>query len=392
MVFGFIIPRADAGLIPANLQAQNFTRFALGDDFKGVAAHFTISRKTLRSDAGINDQFTALAAKRTKNRFRDFHSAYKLNRFRRVANFLMRFRVASNQAKRALPFVALGNKHSDMNFPQFWAKGGHDHFTCWPWSNHSVAEARTLANEAARKLAERFASKGGLSNDRYGYANRPMREPVLREFKDATGNMIAAITRNSHGCLVLNTARAMFVDVDLPEPKSSSGGLFGKLFGKKTTTLPNDAQTRALAQAETWAQKNPGWGWRVYRTRAGLRLLATHGLFDPDAASTETAFEALTADPLYRRLCQSQKCFRARLSPKPWRCDVEKPPSRWPWMNAKAEAQFQRWEKKYISACNEFATCDLVATYGNTQIHSDIQAIIRVHDEATRVESKLALA
>jgi len=27
----------------------------------------------------------------------------------------------------------------------------------------------------------------------------------------------AAITRNSYGCLVLNTARVMFVDVDLPE-------------------------------------------------------------------------------------------------------------------------------------------------------------------------------
>jgi len=279
-----------------------------------------------------------------------------------------------------------------MNFPKFWAKGSHEDFSCWRWSNDSLAEAESLAKAAAQKLAERFANKGGLANSRYGYADRPMREAILREFKDWAGNLTAAITRNSYGCLVLNTARAMFVDVDLPAPKSSGGGLFGKLFGKKTAPPSNDAETQALAKAEGWTQKNPGWGWRVYRTRAGLRLLATHELFEPDVALTEAAFDALAADPLYRRLCKNQKCFRARLTPKPWRCDVEKPPSRWPWADAKAESHFQQWEKKYISACGEFATCNLIATFGSTQIHADIQPIVQVHDEATRAESKLALA
>ena len=60
-------------------------------------------------------------------------------------------------------------------------------------------------------------------------------EPVLRDWKDEQGGLTAAITRNSYGCLVLNTAQIMFVDVDAPEPKSSGGGFFAGLFGKEKT-------------------------------------------------------------------------------------------------------------------------------------------------------------
>ncbi len=55
------------------------------------------------------------------------------------------------------------------------------------------------------------------------YLDRPMREPVLREVKKDNGELAAVVTRNSYGCLVLNTARVMFVDVDLPELKPEGG-------------------------------------------------------------------------------------------------------------------------------------------------------------------------
>ena len=48
------------------------------------------------------------------------------------------------------------------------------------------------------------------------YPNRPFREQIIRELKDAAGQTSAVITRNAYGCLVLNTARMMFVDIDLP--------------------------------------------------------------------------------------------------------------------------------------------------------------------------------
>jgi hypothetical protein len=102
-----------------------------------------------------------------------------------------------------------------MNFPPFWAKGVSGDFACWRWSHHSLAEAQALAVQAAQKLAERFRAGDTLRRG-YGYADRPFREPMLREIKNDAGKVAAVVTRNSYGCLVLNTARVMFVDVDLP--------------------------------------------------------------------------------------------------------------------------------------------------------------------------------
>lgn len=277
-----------------------------------------------------------------------------------------------------------------MYFPKFWARAEHEGQISWRWSDSSPAQAQTLAQEAAQQMADRIR-RGDIPQRHHGYyPGRPFREQVLREIRRANGDLAAVITRNSYGCLVLNTARVMFLDVDLAEPKPP-GGLLKRLFGKPDAAQPNDGAANAIAKAELWARKNPDCGWRIYRTRAGLRLLATHSLFDPER-DTAAVFDALGVDALYRQLCKTQKCFRARLTPKPWRCGVHEKPERWPWLTPKAEKQFQSWESGYQSACAEFATCELVRTLGDGNVHPDIQDVIKVHDETTRVESKLPLA
>jgi hypothetical protein len=276
-----------------------------------------------------------------------------------------------------------------MNFPPFWARGASGDFSCWRWSSNSADEAQSLAVQAAQQLAERLA-RGDFPPKHGGYyPNRPFREPVLREIKDDAGETAAVVTRNSYGCLVLNTARVMFVDVDLPEPKPA--GLFQKLFGKPTAA-PVVTQDSAIARVENWTRNNPGCGWRIYRTRAGLRLLATHALFDPEAAASDGVFDALGADPLYRQLCKAQKCYRARLTPKPWRCGVRSKPERWPFPDARAEKHFQKWDAQYQSFAAGWATCELVKKIGSDEVHPAVQPILKLHDEMTRVESKLKLA
>jgi hypothetical protein len=149
-----------------------------------------------------------------------------------------------------------------MNFPQFWARGGSGDFVCWRWSSQNLAEAQSLANQAAQQIADRVRS--GYRPPKHGgyYPDRPFREEVLQEIKNGDGQISAVITRNSYGCLVLNTARAMFVDIDLPEPKSS-GGFFRKLFGKPapppTLTLP----AATMASLENWTRNHSDWGWRI---------------------------------------------------------------------------------------------------------------------------------
>ena len=277
-----------------------------------------------------------------------------------------------------------------MNFAPFWARAKCEGQIAWRWSFRSFAEAQTLAEQAAQQVAERMRH-GDIPPRQHGYyPDRPFREPVLREIKNPAGEVVAVVTRNSYGCLVLNTARVMFVDVDLPEPKRP--GLFKRLFGKPEITPPGNPLNDVISKAEIWMRNHSGWGWRIYRTRAGLRLLATHALFEPETATSDGVFDALGADPLYRQLCSAQKCFRARLTPKPWRCGIGKPPSRWPWLNEKAEAKFKKWETKYQSESGNWATCELVRKIGDANMHPDVQLILGVHDEATKAESKLELA
>ncbi len=276
-----------------------------------------------------------------------------------------------------------------MNFPPFWAKGASGDFLCWRWSSQSLAEAQSLANQAAQQIAERF-KHGDIPQHHGYYPDRPFRELVLREIKNRAGETAAVVTRNSYGCLVLNTARVMFVDVDLPEPKRP--GLFQRLFGKPQAAPPGNPQNDAIAKAELWARNHSDWGWRIYRARAGLRLLATHALFDPETAVSNGVFDALGADPLYRRLCKTQKCFRARLTPKYWRCSGSRPPVRWPFENEKAENRFKKWQAKFDQLAASFATCELLQKIGNPDAHPEVQLILGVHDETTRAGSKLELA
>jgi hypothetical protein len=270
-----------------------------------------------------------------------------------------------------------------MNFPKFWARGQSGGFFAWRWSDLSVEDARARAQETVARMAAQFKAQGRLDQG-YGYGERPLREPVLREMRDPSGELRSVVTRNAYGCQVLNAAKALFVDVDLPEEKPKGGGLLGSLFGRRAA--PEDPAKGAMAKAAAWAQGHPGWNWRIYRTKAGLRLLATHALFDPADPVCEQVFQALDADPLYRKLCQSQKCFRARLTPKPWRCNFRVPPVSWPFEDAAAEHAFGNWSGKYQAVCGTRATCQLL-DQGTGEVHAELREIVALHDEMTRAMS-----
>ncbi len=278
-----------------------------------------------------------------------------------------------------------------MNFPQFWARGESGDFFAWRWSEKGVADAQLLADQAAQQIAERF--RHGHFPPKHGgyYPDRPFREQILQELKDVRGQVSHIVTRNSYGCHVLNTAKIMFVDIDLPEPPPPPG-LLSRLFGKPQVPPPIDPKGQAMNKIERWTRSNPEWGWRIYQTRSGLRLLATQGPVDAKSETTNAVFDALGADPLYRKLCSSQDCFRARLTPKPWRCGLRSKPERWPWLDAKHESRFQKWETKYQSCCINFATCRFLRQLGNPTIHPDVHVVVKIHDTSTRAESGLQLA
>ncbi|MGZ8940571.1 MAG: hypothetical protein ACXW32_15305, partial [Limisphaerales bacterium] len=283
-----------------------------------------------------------------------------------------------------------------MSFPQFWVKErgsvpgggwrGKFYFECWGWSNISLADAQKLALEKAERIALHFRGNQ-KPPDQYSYGTRALREQVLRTIHDENGHPFAIVTRNQHGCVVLNTDRAMFVDIDFDEPNLPQNRIVS--FFRKAK-LQEPSIEPELTRVEQWTNARKDWAWRIYRTRAGLRLLATHAMIRPSEAAP--IFQELGADPLYQKLCANQDSFRARLTPKPWLLNISKVPATWPWPDPAREAAFQKWEQKYLAKSVSYSTCRFIKAIGSGKIHSALEPVIEIHDQATQAHSGLELA
>lgn len=238
-----------------------------------------------------------------------------------------------------------------MHFPKFWARGESGSAVCWRWSDTSMEDAQAKAATRASEL-EQLLDRGGRP-DRYGYLDRPMREQVLESQPGV------AITRNAYGAQIMNTERAMFVDVDFHGDDSQ--------------------EPHALDELRRLATQH-GLGTRIYRTAGGLRGLVTSQAFDPKAPATAALLGEVGCDPLYIRLCQAQQSFRARLTPKPWRIDMRPPRERWPFADDDQQAQYVEWLHQYEAASRGRSVCKLMEHAGPQTTLPELAQIVALHD------------
>lgn len=241
------------------------------------------------------------------------------------------------------------------------------------WSPTSQAEATAMAKRRARDIGDRLqADDGWLQNAYYG-SDRTLREPVIDElFQD--GRRIAAITRNVYGAYVLNTAGVMFVDMDITKPEPI--GLLGRLLGKEPDPVRDDIPQRVADVT----QKHGGLDVRLYETAAGYRGIITNRTFDPLGDDTRDLLAAFGSDKLYARLCAAQACFRARLSPKPWRIGMPVTPRTWPWNSPEKASAYESWSRQYEDRTGAYRVCRLVYDRQRHAIHPEVQAVLETHD------------
>jgi len=288
-----------------------------------------------------------------------------------------------------------------MKIPKFWARataeatspqGEPVAFSCWRPSDVGQSDAHESALAAAQRILD--ALLRGQKLDRYAYGCVPLREEVTNTLSDAAGNPLAVVTRNQYGSLVLNAERVMFVDIDFPAitPGAVVGAFFARRFGRAKKSPESEHEEKAKADVERFVAANPEWSVRLYRTRAGLRGLVTHDLFDPTSSTVLDILERLGSDPLYVRLCKAQECFRARLTPKPWRCGLQANPVRYPVEDADAAKQFARWEADYQARQRGYATCRFLGEVGRGRVHPDVRPVVELHDFVTRCSEPLELA
>jgi hypothetical protein len=290
-----------------------------------------------------------------------------------------------------------------MLIPEYWSKaiaeqtdrkGRKKTFCCWRSSEESEADAHESALAAAKRILERLTRGEHLAG--YGYGETPLREEVIQRFTGPDDELRAAVTRNAYGALVLNTARVMFIDVDFPELMISPLELLKRIFRFSRRSDDRDPaaqyESDAVGKLEQYVREHPGWAVRAYRTCWGVRGMVTHDLFDPTAEVTQAVFSAVRADPLYVRLCNVQKSFRARLTPKPWRCRCHRHSVTWPREDALQEDRFQKWLATYDARQSDYATCRFIRTLGGETVHPEVSDIIEIHDKLTRCHEPLRLA
>ncbi len=266
-----------------------------------------------------------------------------------------------------------------MQFYRFWTRAeGHSRemsVTCYGYSNESLEDALRVARERAKKTAVALDT-GQLRTDQYYGSDRPFREEIVEEFQDG-GEVIAIISRNHYGALVLNVANVFFADVDIPPPEPGLGKILSFFTGKKSQPTFEEQLVQRIDQL---CQNDSTLGMRLYRTMAGYRVIITSKTIPAGTVHSIEFLDALGSDPLYAALCRTQDCYRARLTPKPWRCQFRAPPRSFPFEN-EAEEQAQRaWEREYDQHRAAFATCALIGDFGNPTLSSEVEQIIQLHD------------
>jgi hypothetical protein len=209
-----------------------------------------------------------------------------------------------------------------------------------------------------------------LQQGEYSVLNEPMLGEICY-----SGKQTAVLTRNRYDCLILNTDRLLIVDVDIGVPR-----------GRDTRDCPTScqmaiSQQQAIAALEALVEQFPQLGFRVYRTRNGLRYFCTTHEFHPLEPKSQRLMKSLYADPLYARLCKFQATFRARLTPKPWRVEQSK---------YEEQLIYDRITGMVLPSSSPYAVCHLLEIMGEQSILPEFEPIVEAHDAYCRV-SRLGL-
>lgn len=317
-----------------------------------------------------------------------------------------------------------------MIVPDHWAEARRQHRAAgrqvtvrrFGWSMTSAQDAQAMADRRAEEALGRLLA--GEKQPRRepkvpynGAAGVPIREEVLARHGEEV------VTRNAYGARCLNSPAALFADVDLaPElgarpilgtfaalavlallagvATSSWRVGLGLLVAAALLAMPTarlvlrvslaaqgGAEVRVRRRLARFVAARPAWNVRLYRTPAGLRLLATHRPFDSAEAEVAEFFDAVAADPVYVRMCLNQHCFRARLTAKPWRIGISahlRPrPGVWP-VSPQGRPVRASWVADYEAKAARHAACRYVESVGSGVMHERLKPVVDLHDRESR--------
>ena len=138
-----------------------------------------------------------------------------------------------------------------------------------------------------------------------------------------------------------------------------------------------------------------GWKIRLYRSPNGFRAIVMHRLFSVDDPETEEFFSFIGTDPIYVTMCKRQKCFRARVSPKPWRIGMSRRLKRKHglWATEQGDIEYRKaWVEEYESMSEGYSACRIVEDMGDGKTDAEIMSRVEVHDMISGALSQRPIA
>jgi hypothetical protein len=326
-----------------------------------------------------------------------------------------------------------------MIVPEYWAEARLQTRTDkrqvtvrrFGWSDVSQEEAQKSAETRTREAMDRLLAGEKLPRREFkvpynGAEGVPIREEILARHGDTV------ITRNSYGARCLNTPDVAFLDVDFNESAerwltfkvmvlvafgaslavwqagaSAGSVVVGAILGIFIAALiagrvasvfravAGGPEAMSRRRIDRFLRLHRNWTVRIYRTPAGLRLLVMHRTFTPDDPEFAQAVKSLRVDRVYAQMCFRQKCFRARLDPKPWRIGLSQlsRPWRgaWPLTPERAPLR-QKWLVSYDRAAAAYAACTFLTSVGSGTVDPKAESVMRLHDTLSRAHSGLEIA
>ena len=254
------------------------------------------------------------------------------------------------------------------------------------YSNESPQAAERMADTLFRELEKSIAAFGhGGAGRPWDYtAGRPIREEILHELDPRN-----IVSRNRYGADVLNSETHVFIDVDFLKPPRPSrlAALFGR---SRPEPLPPPEHTlKQVVDAARDASEDLH-PIRIYLTKNGYRLVVQNVDVAPASDACTRLMNRFNADSLYACLCVSQKCFRARLTPKPYRIHVKGRKFTWPELGTPDQcADKEAWLAEYAEKSKDHAVCQYLDTLNGPRADD---AVLDFHDAATGAFSGNPLA
>lgn len=286
-------------------------------------------------------------------------------------------------------------------------------------SNISLQDAKDKFNVEKNKLVEAFINFTKQKRDKridvFREYESNIVEPLIKEIN--IPDITAYITRNHYGSEVLCVDKVMFLDIDYanvwywddPFPRHKGWSKFLSHFFIKTKTYKQtqieidkfkkrvkEIELNYKTNEETEAKilyvlesllknKYTDLNFKVYRTRMGLRLIETTRLWEPKSQEVWTLMKDFMCDNVYMLFCLRQNCFRARLTPKPWRVKMTALNMKYPFDTKDDEAAYDRWVDEYQQKKNLKNVSDVFCQLGTGVINPSLQEIIDVHDNYFKV-------